>query len=58
MVMPTHDLAIKAALRMCPDLAPEDAVIVRITDTLHLNRMWLSPAAQRLLEKESEPSAS
>jgi hypothetical protein len=50
MVMPTHELAIKAALRMCPDLAPENAVIVRITDTLHLNRMWLSPAAQRALE--------
>jgi hypothetical protein len=49
MVMPTADLAIKAALRMCPGLAPEDAVIVRITDTLHLNRMWLSPAAQRVL---------
>ncbi len=50
MVMPTQELAIKAALRMCPDLAPEDAVIVRITDTLHLNRMWLSPAALRVLE--------
>ena len=49
MVMPTNDLAIKAALRMCPDLAPEDAVIVRITDTLHLNRLWLSPAALRKL---------
>jgi hypothetical protein len=47
MVMPTKELAIKAALRMCPDLAPEDAVIVRIIDTLHLNRMWLSPAALR-----------
>jgi hypothetical protein len=50
MVMPTDELAIKAALRMCPDLAPEDAVIVRITDTLHLNRLWLSPAAQRTLQ--------
>jgi hypothetical protein len=50
MVMPTDELAIKAALRMCPDLAPENAIVVRITDTLHLNRMWLSPAAQRVLE--------
>jgi hypothetical protein len=50
MVMPTADLAIKAALRMCPDLAPEDAVVVRIADTLHLNRMWLSPAAMRALD--------
>ena len=49
MVMPTHELAIKAALRMCPDLAPKDAVIVRIADTLHLNRLWLSPAAQRAI---------
>jgi hypothetical protein len=47
MVMPTDELAIKAALRMCPDLAPADARIVRIADTLHLNRMWLSPAALR-----------
>jgi hypothetical protein len=55
MVMPTEELAIKAALRMCPDLAPENAVIVRITDTLHLNRMWLSPAARtRQPERSAE----
>jgi hypothetical protein len=46
MVMPTKELALRAALRMCPDLAPADAVVVRIADTLHLNRLWLSRAAR------------
>jgi hypothetical protein len=45
MVMPTKRLAVAAALRMCPDLDPAGAVVVRIADTLHLNRMWLSRAA-------------
>ena len=45
MVMPTKELAVAAALRMCPGLEPRDAVLVRIADTLHLRRMWLSQPA-------------
>jgi hypothetical protein len=45
MVMPTKRLAVAAALRMCPDLDPAAALVVRIADTLHLNRLWLSRAA-------------
>ena len=45
MVMPTKRLAVAAALRMCPDLDPGNAVVVRVADTLHLNRLWVSRAA-------------
>ena len=45
MVMPTPRLAVAAALRMCPDLDPAQALVVRIADTLHLNRLWLSRTA-------------
>ena len=45
MVMPTKELAVAAALRMCPDLDPTKAVLVRVLDTLHLRRVWLSRAA-------------
>jgi hypothetical protein len=45
MVMPTKALAVAAALRMCAGLDPCDAVVVRIADTLHLRRMWLSQPA-------------
>jgi hypothetical protein len=45
MVMPTKELAVAAALRMCPGLDPRDAVLVRIADTLHLKRVWLSQPA-------------
>jgi len=45
MVMPTKELAVAAALRMCPDLEPANAAVVRVLDTLHLRRIWLSRAA-------------
>lgn len=45
MVMPTKELAVAAALRMCPDLDPARAILVRVLDTLHLRRMWISRAA-------------
>lgn len=45
MVMPSKRLALAAALRMCPGIAPEGAVVVRVADTLHLGRAWLSAAA-------------
>ncbi|GAC1303801.1 MAG: lactate racemase domain-containing protein [Vulcanimicrobiaceae bacterium] len=45
MVMPTKRLAVAAALRMCPDLDATQAVVVRVLDTLHLRRMWVSRAA-------------
>jgi hypothetical protein len=46
MVMPTKHLAVAAALRMCPGLEdPARALVVRIADTLHLSRLWLSRAA-------------
>lgn len=49
MVMPTKRLAVAAALRMCADLEPERATIVRVLDTLHLRRVWLSRAALALV---------
>ncbi|MGP6159249.1 MAG: lactate racemase domain-containing protein [Vulcanimicrobiaceae bacterium] len=52
MVMPTKALAVAAALRMCPGLEPRGAVVVRIADTLHLRRLWLS---RRALEAVREP---
>ena len=52
MVMPTKPLAVAAALRMCPGLEPRDAKLVRIKDTLHLRRMWVSQPA---LAAVSEP---
>ena len=45
MVMPTKELTVKAALQMCAGLEPADAVVVRILDTLHLNRLWVSRRA-------------
>ena len=45
MVMPTKRLALAAALRMCPGIDPEGASVVRVLDTLHLKRVWLSAAA-------------
>jgi hypothetical protein len=45
MVMPTKVTAIAAALKMCAGLDSADALIVRIPDTLHLERMWLSERA-------------
>jgi hypothetical protein len=53
--MPTDELAVKAALRMCPDLDPAEAIVVRITDTLHLTTMWLSPAARRAIDGRAVP---
>jgi hypothetical protein len=54
MVMPTKRLAVAAALRMCAGLAPERAVVVRASDTLHLRNLWLSPAALAALDASGE----
>ncbi|GAC1398640.1 MAG: lactate racemase domain-containing protein [Vulcanimicrobiaceae bacterium] len=51
MVMPTTRLAVAAGLRMCPDLDPTMATLVRVLDTLHLRRVWLSPAALALVDE-------
>jgi hypothetical protein len=44
MVMPTSELALKAALLMCPGIEPKRAGVVRIVDTLHLDELWISEA--------------
>ncbi len=44
MVMPTSQLALKAALLMCPGIDPARASVVRIVDTLHLGELWISEA--------------
>jgi hypothetical protein len=54
MVMPTKRLAIAAALRMCPGVDPERAVVVRVLDTLHLRRVWLSRAALEAVRERFE----
>lgn len=54
MVMPTKALAVAAALRMCPDLDPARATIVRVLDTLHLRRMWVSRAALEAIDETYE----
>jgi hypothetical protein len=51
MVMPTKRLAIAAALRMCADLDPAQATIVRVLDTLHLRRVWFSRPALALVHE-------
>ena len=42
MVMPTSELALKAALLMCPGIDPARAGVVRIVDTLHIGELWIS----------------
>ncbi|GAC1568562.1 MAG: lactate racemase domain-containing protein [Vulcanimicrobiaceae bacterium] len=54
MVMPTKALAVAAALRMCPDLVSSRASLIRVLDTLHLRRMWLSRAALESVREEYE----
>ena len=44
MVMPTERMALAAALTMCAGVAPEEARIVRVQNTLKLRRMWVSEA--------------
>ncbi len=44
MVMPNDRLAVAAALEMCAGVRPEEARLVRITNTLRLHRMWVSEA--------------
>jgi hypothetical protein len=52
MVMPNKRLALAAALRMCPGIQPERAIVVRVADTLHLGRAWLSTAALAAVREE------
>jgi len=56
MVMPTPGLAIAAALKMVAGTAPEDASLVRISDTLHVKRFHASRAALRELERRGAPA--
>lgn len=57
MVMPTKALAVAAALRMCPDLDASQAIVVRVLDTLHLRRVWLSRAALANVDEAYETLA-
>lgn len=45
LAVPGADQAIRAALLCCPGVAPEQASVVRIRDTLHLHEIACSPAA-------------
>ncbi|MGH7709519.1 MAG: lactate racemase domain-containing protein [Vulcanimicrobiaceae bacterium] len=54
MVMPTKELAVKAALRMCPALDPREAILIRVQDTLHLKRLWMSPRAVAAMQEPYE----
>ena len=58
MVMPTPELAVAAALKMVPGVAPEDARLVRVLDTLHVTRFHASRAALRTLEERGSPRFS
>ena len=44
MVMPTDRMALAAALAMCAGVAPAEARIVRVQNTLKLRSMWVSEA--------------
>src|SRR5918997_5037834 len=44
MTMPTEEMAIAAALTMCAGVAPSEARLVRIRNTLRLGRIWVSEA--------------
>ncbi len=44
MVMPTDRMALAAALTMCAGVAPTQARIARIENTLKLRRLWVSEA--------------
>src|ERR671917_680513 len=44
MTMPTEEMAIAAALTMCAGVAPSEARLVRIRNTLRLGQMWVSEA--------------
>ncbi len=44
MVMPTDEMAIAAALTMCAGVEPREARLVRIENTLKLQRFWISEA--------------
>jgi len=52
MVMPTDEMAIAAALTMCAGVAPRDARLVRIENTLKLGRIWVSKALLGEVEKD------
>ncbi len=58
MVMPTPALAVAAALKMVAGVAPEDARLARIADTLHVTRFHASRAALRDLERRGGPPLS
>ncbi len=52
MVMPTDRFAIRAALEMCAGVAPAEARLVRISNTLKLRRMWVSEALLALVSED------
>ena len=52
MVMPTDRMAVAAALTMCAGVSPPEARLVRIENTLHLRRIWVSEALLPEVEKD------
>src|SRR3712207_7403202 len=44
MVMPTDRMAVAAALTMCAGVAPAQARLARVQNTLKLRQMWVSEA--------------
>ena len=52
MVMPTDEMAIAAALTMCAGVEPQDARLVRIENTLKLQRIWVSEALLQEVEAD------
>ncbi len=49
MIMPNDRDAISVAVRLCHRLLLKDAKIVRIRNTLHLNKIWISEAYESIL---------
>jgi hypothetical protein len=50
MVMPTDEMAVGAALTMCPGVDPAGARLVRIENTLKLGKIWVSETLLREVE--------
>ena len=52
MVMPTDRMAVAAALTMCAGVSPPEARLVRIKNTLHLGRIWVSEVLLPEVDKD------
>jgi hypothetical protein len=49
--LPDEDNAIRAALSCLPGMSPSAARVVRISDTLHLNELWVSENLQTVVRQ-------